>query len=30
VGVRRSDDGNLIMTRVHPDFERAWQELNGR
>ena len=30
VGVRLSDDGDLTVTRVHPDFERAWRVLNGR
>jgi len=30
VGVRLSNDGDLIVTRVHPDFERAWRELNRR
>ncbi len=29
VGVRLCDDGDLRVTRVHPDFERAWRELNG-
>lgn len=30
LGVRLTGEDDLTVTRVHPDFERAWRELNQR